>query len=142
MTSYNVRIADDTALDVSVPEDYKPADHSVRLLRLINNDLVIGTIVGTSTEKNYAVMTFPMFVDVLHCDDHDEEEEYELIPYIRNMIEFDPQFPRPIPFNLDLCINAVEPSMHLVKNYYKTLLAYKAVSNEMLGLNHVRETMH
>lgn len=142
MTPYNVRIADNTALDVTVPENHKPADHSVRLLRLINNDLVIGTVVDVNNQRNYAIMTFPMFVDVLHCEEHDEEEEYEFIPYLRNMIEFDLQHPRPILFNLDHCINAVEPSQHLVKNYYRTLLAYKAVSNEMLGLNSVRETMH
>lgn len=142
MTSYNVRIAQHTDLDVTVSEDYKPADHSVRLLRLINNDLIIGTVVDANSDLNYAIMTFPMYVDVHHCEEHDEEEEYEFVPYLRNMIQFDMQHPQPVLFNLDHCINAVAPSEHLVKNYYKVLLTYKAVSNEMLGLNSKKETMH
>lgn len=142
MNTYNVRIADNTHLDVAVPKDYQPADHAVRLFRFINHELVIGTIVEVNNERNYVVLTFPMLVDVLHCEEHDEEEEYEFVPYLRNMIEFDIQSPRPVPFNLDHCLNAVEPSEHLVKNYYKTLLAYKSVSDEMYGLKQVSETLH
>lgn len=141
MTSYNVRIADDTDLDVSVPEDYKPADHAVRLFRFVNNDLIIGTVVGTSVEHNNATLTFPMYVDVEHNEMVDEEESYEFVPYLRNMIQFDPQRPSPVVFNLDHCINAVEPSWHLVKNYYKVLLAFKSISNEVLGIRR-KETMH
>lgn len=141
MAFYNVRLGQGTELDVFPPADHKPADHPVRLLRFVNNDLVIGTVIQANNERNFAVMTFPMFVDVYHCDEHDEEEEYELTPYLRNMIQFDIQHARPVVFNLDHCINALEPSPHLVMNYYRMLSFYKDVSDELLG-RVKKETMH
>jgi len=142
MDSYNSRLVAGTTLDVSVPEDYKPEDHSCRLLRLINDELVIGTVVSVDQKQGYAALTFPMHVGVLHCDEHDEEEMYEFMPYLRNLVPFDIQHPRPVIFNLAQCINAVEPSEHLVRNYHKVLLLKKAVSDEMLGLRRRKETMH
>lgn len=143
MTSYNVRIGEGTDLNVGVHPGYKAADHSVRLLRMSNGDLIIGTVVQADPNTSTAVLTLPMHVDVEYCEDHDEEEVYEFIPYLRNMIPFDIQKPQPVTFNLAHCVNAAEPSTHLVRNYYRVLLMHKAVSDEIHGLREpTKETMH
>jgi hypothetical protein len=139
---YNSQMLDNTTLHVGIPEDYKPAEHSIRVFRFLNNDLVIGAVVQSSVEQNSVTLTFPMMLDVYYCEEHDEEETYEFIPYLRNIIPFDIQRPYPVVFNLEHCLTATTPTGHVTENYYRTLLSYKSVSDELLGLESKNETMH
>lgn len=133
---YTVRIGEHTNLDVSVHADYKPPEHSIRVLHFVNDTLVIGTIVGTNPEVNHCIMTLPMFVDVQYCDIHDEEESYTFTPYLRNIIPFDVNKPIPVTLNMDHCITVAEPTAHLLKNYCHYLFLQKAVSDELNGVTH------
>lgn len=141
MAVYNTRIVDGVNLDVTPSANYKGPDHPVRLLVLISGQLVIGTVTGHDQAANAIAVTFPMEVFVDSCEHHDEEEMYEFVPYLRNLVDFDIQIPHPVIFNLGQCVNALVPSMHLVANYYKQLLYMKAVSNEELG-HSKPETLH
>jgi len=134
MAVYNTRIVDGVNLDVTVPADYKAPEHQVRLLVLTTGSLVVGTVIGYDSAVNAVALTFPMEVFVDSCESHDEEEMYEFVPYLRNLVDFNIQSPQPVIFNLAHCVNGtLIPSMHIVANYYKQLLYMKAVSNEQLG---------
>lgn len=132
-TVHNVRITEGTTLQVGVPGDYKAPEGACRVLRTMEDELIIGTVVGTEPEQNLIYMTFPMWIDT-EDSDSDEIVAYEFHPYMRNIINFDISSPEPVVFNVSNILSVVHPSEHLSRNYYHTLLTWKAISDEGRGI--------
>ena len=87
--------------------------YPIRILHLVSDLLVIGFVIEVLPDT--VLLLRPYVID---ADGNDTEmRSYELIPYLDQLADYDPQSLVPIPFFKTSIIAPVTPARHLIKTY-------------------------
>jgi hypothetical protein len=137
MTSKRIRMIDDVYLAAS-PVLPDPG-HAYRLITFNNGLLLMAWIMEISEGVMRCI--FPMELVTIHEPMEDSIVEYEFVPYLENLVDFDIDTATVITYPISSIESITCPTNHVVRNYVIQLKMYRLLTDEMNGVE-TQETMH
>jgi hypothetical protein len=113
--------------------------HAYRLITFNNGLLLMAWILETSDGVIRCI--FPMELVTIHEAMEDSIVEYEFVPYLENLVDFDIDTATVITFPISSIESITNPTHHVVRNYTIQLKMYRLIQDELNGVV-PEETMH
>ena len=88
--------------------------YPIRLLHMVNGQLIIGMVIDVFPDV--MMILRPYEVEVAE-DDEGNISAYQLVPYLDQLAEYDPQTLNPVPFMNANMIAPVVPARHMISTY-------------------------
>lgn len=134
--AYDARIIHNTHLKIS-PE-YRNTDHSVRVLAFNNGMIVVAWMTNGADGTVHCVHPMELFMTLDH---EDSIVEYEFVPYLENLAEFDIDKAYNFVFPIASLQSVTVPTDHVLNNYMAQLLFFRKMTDDMNGIQDA-ETLH
>lgn len=109
--------------------------YPIRLLHLFGGLIVIGFVIEVFPETTMVLR--PHVVEILLNREDENIEEYQLSPYLDQLIHYDPLALRPVPFMNTAIVSITRPADHLIENYTSVVRLKEAVA--IAEQNHVED---
>lgn len=127
-----MEVQDNTDTETNVKSFQYLAEHGkeypIRIIHLLDGSLMIGFVIGI--EGSVVMVLRPYLVEAsTKEDDQNDIVNYELVPYLDQLVGYDPNTLEPMSIMLSSAISLASPADHLATNYQqiinmKSLLGY------------------
>ena len=118
--------------------DPRIRSHNIKVFQFINGMTVVGWVYEVSEGTITVFYPFELFID---DDENESIIQYEFVPYLENLVEFDIDHAYPFVFPTTALQSVSVPSEHVSYNYQSYLLLMKKISNDLKGIPE-EETKH
>ena len=96
--------------------------YPIRLLHTVNGILIVGLVVHVTSDTIHVLR--PYCVEVNYNEKKHEVTCYNILPYLDQLVDYDPTSKLSTPFVISSIISMSTPAPHLLRNYM-TMVGFK-----------------